>query len=73
MNDVEVSDLSFTSKILKHIKSDYVELTIRRLPNASVFAIQRNMEGENLGIKREGGTGEVGIVLRSRERAVLER
>ena len=61
VNDVEVADLSFTSKILKHIKADYVELTIRRLPNASVFAIQRNMEGENLGIKREGGTGEVSI------------
>lgn len=59
VNDVEVADLSFTSKILKHIKADYVELTIRRLPNASVFAIQRSMEGESLGIKREGGTGEI--------------
>lgn len=59
VNDVQVVDLAFTHKIVKHIKADYVELTIRRLPNASVFAIQRSMEGENLGIKREGGTGEI--------------
>ena len=59
VNDVEVTDLSFTHKIVKHIKADLVEVTIRRLPNASAFAIQRSVEGENLGIKREGGTGEV--------------
>ena len=59
VNDVEVTDLSFTHKIVKHIKADLVEVTIRRLPNASAFAIQRSVEGENLGIKREGGTAEV--------------
>ena len=59
VNDVQVSDLAFAQKIVKHIKAEFVELTIRRLPNASVFAIQRSVEGENLGIKREGGTAEV--------------
>ena len=59
VNDVQVTDIAFTHKIVKHIKADYVELTIRRLPYANVYAIQRSMEGENLGLKREGGTGEV--------------
>lgn len=59
VNDVQVTDIAFTHKIVKHIKADYVELTIRRLPYANVYAIQRSMEGENLGLKREGGTGEI--------------
>lgn len=36
-----------------------MEITIRRLPNARVYAIQRSAEGENLGIKRIGGTADV--------------
>ena len=72
VNDVQVTDLAFTSKIVKHIKAEYVELTIRRLPNASVFAIQRGNEGENLGIKREGGTAEVSMQFIKRRMAFLE-
>lgn len=59
VNDVQITDITFANKIIKHIKADFIELTIRRLPNASAFAIQRSMEGENIGIKREGGTGEI--------------
>ena len=73
VNDVQVTDLAFTSKIVKHIKAEYVELTIRRLPNASVFAIQRGNEGENLGIKREGGTAEVSMQFIKRCMAFLEK
>ncbi|KAL4231615.1 hypothetical protein ACF0H5_009195 [Mactra antiquata] len=59
INDVQVSDLSFANKVIKNIKADTVEITIRRLPLAKVFAIQRSNEGESLGIKREGGTAEI--------------
>lgn len=63
VNDVQITDITFANKIIKHIKADFIELTIRRLPNASAFAIQRSMEGENIGIKREGGTGEVSLEI----------
>lgn len=59
INDVQVSDVAFANKLVKNVKAENIEITIRRLPNARVFAIQRAAEGESLGIKREGGTAEI--------------
>ncbi|XP_060597687.1 uncharacterized protein LOC132751519 isoform X3 [Ruditapes philippinarum] len=59
INDVQVTDLSFAHKLVKNVKAENIEISIRRLPNAKVFAIQRSAEGESLGIKRDGGTAEI--------------
>jgi hypothetical protein len=52
-----------TNLIMYSILAENIEISIRRLPNAKVFAIQRSAEGESLGIKRDGGTAEVSTVM----------
>lgn len=59
INDVQCTDLAFAHKLIKNVKAESIEVTVRRLPHGKVFAIQRTVEGENLGIKREGGTAEI--------------
>ncbi|KAK3587477.1 hypothetical protein CHS0354_003614 [Potamilus streckersoni] len=59
IQDVQVSDLSFVQKVVKNCQSQTMEVIIRRLPHAQVYAIRRNAECENLGIKRDGGTAEI--------------
>ncbi|KAL3863859.1 hypothetical protein ACJMK2_005586 [Sinanodonta woodiana] len=59
IQDVQVSNLSFVQKVVKNYQSQMMEVTIRRLPHAQVFAIRRNVEGDNIGIKRDNGTAEI--------------
>ena len=39
-----------------------VEVVVQRLPHAKVLSVRRAAEGETLGFKREGGSGEVMFV-----------
>lgn len=47
-------------KLIKH-SDDSAKITfiLRRVPNARVFLLKRSEDGESLGIRRDGGTGEV--------------
>ena len=56
---VTVTSAAMAQKVLKHPITDPVEMLVRRLPHAQVLAIRRLAEGENIGIKRNGGTAEV--------------
>lgn len=55
-------DLDFIS-INNHFIFVQVEFVVRRLPFGQVFAIQRDVEGQDLGIVLEGNTAEVKDVL----------
>uniref|UniRef100_A0A0B7BG52 PH domain-containing protein n=1 Tax=Arion vulgaris TaxID=1028688 RepID=A0A0B7BG52_9EUPU len=63
INDVSVTTSEAAQKLLKHpsssSSSSKIEINLHRMPYAKVFAIHRNAEGQSLGIKREGGTGEI--------------
>ena len=59
INKVKVTSVDVAYKLLKNASEPKIEVELRRMPHATVLAIRRNAEGENLGIKREGGTGEV--------------
>ncbi|KAH3790021.1 uncharacterized protein LOC127841045 [Dreissena polymorpha] len=59
VNDVQVCDIDFAHKLVKNVKAENIEISIRRLPHGQVFAIQRSAEGENLGIRRDGPTAEI--------------
>ncbi|XP_046562073.1 uncharacterized protein LOC124271053 [Haliotis rubra] len=58
INSQPVENASSAMKILKHA-SKPMEVVVRRIPNARVFEIRRSAEGQSLGIRREGGTGEI--------------
>ncbi|XP_055881675.1 uncharacterized protein LOC106061045 isoform X1 [Biomphalaria glabrata] len=59
VNNVEVTSLESAQKLLKQPNPSKVDVTLQRMPYAKVFAIRKNTEGQSLGIKREGGTGEI--------------
>ena len=47
-------------KLIKHCsEDDKITFIIQRIPNGKIFAVRRSENGESLGIRREGGTGEV--------------
>ena len=50
-------------KLIKHCsEEDKITFIIRRVPHGKIFAVRRTENGESLGIRREGGTGEVCII-----------
>lgn len=55
----KVTSSQMAHKLLKHPPSDLVEMLVKRTPHARVMAIRRAAEGENIGIKRNGGTAEI--------------
>ncbi|KAK7109348.1 hypothetical protein V1264_013402 [Littorina saxatilis] len=60
--NVKVTSAAMAHKMLKHPKSDMVEMLVKRIPHAVVLAIRREAEGQNIGIKRNGGTAEIQYV-----------
>ncbi|KAH9518570.1 hypothetical protein Btru_017193 [Bulinus truncatus] len=59
VNNVEVKSVEMAQKLLKQPNPSKVDVVLKRMPFAKVIAIRKNSEGQNLGIKREGGTGEI--------------
>ncbi|XP_012939292.1 mucin-17 [Aplysia californica] len=59
INKIKVNSTEMAYKLLKHVTDPKIEVVMRRMPFAKVFAIRRSAEGQSLGIKREGGTGEI--------------
>ncbi|BFZ00991.1 hypothetical protein BsWGS_04029 [Bradybaena similaris] len=59
INNVRVTSAETAHKLLKQAPDCNIELKLHRMPYAKVFAIHRNAEGQSLGIKRNGGTGEI--------------
>ena len=57
--NIKVTSAAMAHKMLKHPTGDTVEMLVRRTPHALVLAIRRMAEGQNIGIKRNGGTAEV--------------
>ncbi|KAK7494678.1 hypothetical protein BaRGS_00014076 [Batillaria attramentaria] len=55
----KVTSAAAAHKMLKHPTSDLVEMLVKRTPHAQVLTIRRAAEGENIGIKRNGGTAEI--------------
>ena len=55
-----VETAKMAHKLIKHC-DDEAKLTfiVRRMPHGKVFAIKRLVEGEEIGILRNGGTAEV--------------
>ena len=55
-----IENARMAQKLIKHCSDeDKITFIIRRVPHAKVFAIRRSENGESLGIRREGSTGEV--------------
>jgi len=55
---VENSRMAY--KLIKHSGAeDKIIFIVRRVPNARVLAIRRELEGQDLGLRRQGGTGEI--------------
>lgn len=48
------------------------EIMLHRMPYAKVFAIHRSVEGQSLGLKRNGGTGEVSHLSKQVKYLVFE-
>ncbi|GFO50451.1 syntenin-2 [Plakobranchus ocellatus] len=59
VNGVKVSSVDIAQKLLRGATSPKITVMLHRMPFAKVFAIRRDAEGQSLGIKREGGTGEI--------------
>ncbi|XP_041368938.1 uncharacterized protein LOC121383171 [Gigantopelta aegis] len=60
VDNATVFTAAMANKLIKSAKSlSSVDIVVRRLPHAKVLSIRRSAEGESLGIKREGGTGEI--------------
>ncbi|CAG5116416.1 unnamed protein product [Candidula unifasciata] len=59
VNGSRVTSADTAQKLLKQAPSSNIELMLHRMPYAQVFAIHRSAEGQSLGIKRNGGTGEI--------------
>ena len=57
--NVKVTSAATALKMLKHPVVELVEMLVKRTPHAQVLAIRRVAEGQNIGIKRNGGTAEV--------------
>lgn len=55
----KVTSAAVAQKMLKHPPSEPVEMLVNRTPHARVLAIRRVAEGQNIGIKRSGGTAEI--------------
>lgn len=60
--NLQITGASMAYKMLKHPPSDPVEILVKRTPYAKVLALRRAAEGENIGIKRNGGTAEIQYV-----------
>ena len=61
VNGVKVTTVDVAQKLLKGATTPKITMVLHRMPYAKVFAIRRDAEGQSLGIKREGGSGEVRI------------
>ena len=60
INSQVVENARMAHKLIKHCtEEDKVQFLIRRMPKGKVFAIRRLVNGESLGISRNGGTAEV--------------
>ncbi|GFR73798.1 flocculation protein FLO11-like [Elysia marginata] len=58
VNGVKVPSSDIAQKLLKGSTTPKITVILHRMPYAKVFAIRRDAEGQSLGIKREGGSGE---------------
>ena len=55
-----VESAKMAHKLIKHCSDeDKLVFMVRRMPRGKVFAIRRLVNGESLGITRNGGTAEV--------------
>ncbi|RUS73755.1 hypothetical protein EGW08_018492 [Elysia chlorotica] len=59
VNGVKVTSVDVAQKLLRGASTPKITLVLHRMPFARVFAIRRDAEGQSLGIKREGGSGEI--------------
>lgn len=59
VNGVKVSSVEVAQKLLKGATTPKITVSLHRMPFAKVFSIRRDAEGQSLGIKREGGSGEI--------------
>ena len=57
--NIKITSAAMAHKMLRHPSVDPVEMLVKRTPYAKVLAIRRVAEGQNIGIKRNGGTAEV--------------
>ncbi|XP_059162106.1 cyclin-dependent kinase 12-like isoform X2 [Physella acuta] len=61
VNNVRVTSVEMAQKLLRqpNASASKTEIMLHRMPYAKVFAIHRSVEGQSLGLKRNGGTGEI--------------
>ena len=59
INRIKVTSVDSALKLLRSSNEAKIEMVIRRMPLAKVISIRKNLDGEGLGIKRDGGSGEV--------------
>ena len=62
INGQVVENARVAQKLIKHSgEHDRITFILQRTPHARVLAIKREVEGEPLGIRRQGGTAEVSV------------
>ena len=55
-----VENARMAYKLIKHSgNDDKIVFIVKRVPNARVLAVRRETSGQDLGLRRRGGTGEV--------------
>ena len=59
----DVHSLAMVQRFFRQPRDEMVELVLRRLPLANVYAITRHSDRQTLGIKRKGGSSEVRIYV----------
>ncbi|XP_037091356.1 uncharacterized protein LOC119111655 [Pollicipes pollicipes] len=60
---VAVTSAAEFSRLVKQQQAPVTELVVQRMPHAMVVSMRRETEGQELGLLRDGGTGEVLQVL----------
>lgn len=56
---VNISSAAEANKIIRNVGTIYIELIIRRIPFGRVYAIRREMDGQCLGLIRDGNTATI--------------
>ena len=66
LNSHKLDDLRTLHTLIGDARdSDVMTFTLKRLPLARALLLVRDRDGQNLGLKRNGGTGEVMILKKS--------
>ena len=58
-----VRNSSEAQKVIRNSTCLYIDFIIKRVPYGNVFALQRQSEGQSLGIVQEGNTAEIKEIL----------